>query len=249
MGLRNMFLKRRLLHLAAHLYPPEWRASYGDEFAALLDDTHPRWRDVFDVAAGGLAMQLRHSNVTRGAIALGLVGTVVAASIAFSMKDVYRSSALIRVVTDLPREEASEALSSVFREAMIPPALASVADTYGLYPGETDKLQRLAQDIRVTSHWKDPAVDGSDYSIGFDYSEPYLAQRVAEDVTSRILNQVRRDTTPGIRMELLDQAYLPELPFFPARPRIVLFGLGLGAFAGVLAGFVRRRYLRRVSIV
>jgi len=40
------------------LYPSWWRARYGREFDALLEDTAITWRDVLDVAVGALRMHL-----------------------------------------------------------------------------------------------------------------------------------------------------------------------------------------------
>lgn len=45
-------MKRWLVERLARCYPAQWRARYGDEYAALLAECDLRWRDVFDVAAG-----------------------------------------------------------------------------------------------------------------------------------------------------------------------------------------------------
>jgi len=58
---------RRLIRLAARLYPASWRARYGAEFEALLNDMRPAWRDVFDVVRGGLEMQIRWGHAARAA--------------------------------------------------------------------------------------------------------------------------------------------------------------------------------------
>ena len=44
--------------LAAALYPKNWRQEYGDEFAALLDDTKPGWRVFANALGGAIAMQI-----------------------------------------------------------------------------------------------------------------------------------------------------------------------------------------------
>ena len=68
---------RRLLHLVARLYPASWRARYGDEFHAVLDDVTPRWWDVLDVLRGGLTMRLVRSRMPVMAVAFGLAGACV----------------------------------------------------------------------------------------------------------------------------------------------------------------------------
>lgn len=45
---------KRIAHWFARLYPRQWRARYGREFDALLEDTNLRWRDVFGVALAAL---------------------------------------------------------------------------------------------------------------------------------------------------------------------------------------------------
>jgi hypothetical protein len=45
---------KRLARWLARLYPPQWRARYGHEFDALLEDVNLTWRDVFGVALSAL---------------------------------------------------------------------------------------------------------------------------------------------------------------------------------------------------
>ena len=50
--------RRRLIGLLIRLYPPAWRARYGDEFAALLHQHRLDPRTLLDVAAGALDARL-----------------------------------------------------------------------------------------------------------------------------------------------------------------------------------------------
>lgn len=52
-------MKRWLAKRLARSYPRVWRARYGEEYDALLDETELRWRDVADIAAGSLDAHLR----------------------------------------------------------------------------------------------------------------------------------------------------------------------------------------------
>jgi len=54
-------MKRLARHLA-RLYPGPWRARYGREFEALLEETNLTWRDLGDVIAGALRMRLKTWN-------------------------------------------------------------------------------------------------------------------------------------------------------------------------------------------
>ncbi len=47
---------RKLIHLAARLYPRQWRARYGPEFDALLEDVNPRFGDLLNIVKGAMFM-------------------------------------------------------------------------------------------------------------------------------------------------------------------------------------------------
>ncbi|MFF3559628.1 hypothetical protein ACFYXS_06265 [Streptomyces sp. NPDC002574] len=50
---------RRTAHTVVLLYPPAWRARYGEEFRALLDDMRPGPRQLLDIAVGAAAAWVR----------------------------------------------------------------------------------------------------------------------------------------------------------------------------------------------
>lgn len=56
-----------IVRFACKLYPRAWRARYGAEFEALLEDTGSGWRIALDVFTGGILMQIRSWRTT-GAI-------------------------------------------------------------------------------------------------------------------------------------------------------------------------------------
>jgi hypothetical protein len=49
---------KHLARCLARLYPRRWRARYGGEFEALLEDANLTWGDLFDVLSGALRMRL-----------------------------------------------------------------------------------------------------------------------------------------------------------------------------------------------
>ena len=60
---------KRLIRLAAKLYPGPWRARYGEEFEALLDDAGTEGRIAFNVLRGAVLMQVqRRLKVGTGAL-------------------------------------------------------------------------------------------------------------------------------------------------------------------------------------
>jgi hypothetical protein len=48
---------KRTIHFAVYLYPAWWRARYGPELDALLDDMSPGFGDLLNIAKGALLMQ------------------------------------------------------------------------------------------------------------------------------------------------------------------------------------------------
>jgi hypothetical protein len=87
---------KRWVRWAAWLYPAEWRARYGAEFDVFLDDTPLRWRDLADVLRGAAIMQMT-SWITYWKMALlaGVLGTVIAGGIAFTIPNQYVCTAVL----------------------------------------------------------------------------------------------------------------------------------------------------------
>jgi hypothetical protein len=73
----------RVARWIARLYPPVWRERYGDEFAALLEESGVTWRTAIDVAESALMMRVRSSSfwiIAPCLSALGAVGGIMVAS-------------------------------------------------------------------------------------------------------------------------------------------------------------------------
>ena len=68
---------KRLIRLAAKLYPKPWRERYGAEFDALLDDAGAGGRIAVDVLRGAVSMQAQHWEKTAvgAALAMAIVAT------------------------------------------------------------------------------------------------------------------------------------------------------------------------------
>lgn len=56
---------KRLARELVRLYPRHWRARYGQEFDALLEDVNLTWRDVIGVALSALEMRMKSTHVPR----------------------------------------------------------------------------------------------------------------------------------------------------------------------------------------
>ena len=81
---------RRVMKLLARLYPAEWRARYGAEYEALLEEGTPRMRDVADVVWVGIKMQAMSRGFVRVVLPCALAGMFAAGVISLIAPPQYR---------------------------------------------------------------------------------------------------------------------------------------------------------------
>ena len=106
---------RHLVRVAVRLYPARWRARYGLEFDALLEELEPSWSGLFNVVYGALTMQMKRAGVVAAACAVA--GAIVGGASAQRMPETYASTATLRLPsTDesfLQRAERAHAAESL----------------------------------------------------------------------------------------------------------------------------------------
>jgi hypothetical protein len=90
---------RRVFRFLVLLYPRSWRARYGCEFDALLEDAGLRWRDFGDVLLSAVAVQMRTWGFGKIVASLGLVGALLGAAGSFALPEHYVSEAVLRDVS------------------------------------------------------------------------------------------------------------------------------------------------------
>src|SRR5690349_14859352 len=88
-----------LLRAIALLYPHAWRARYGHEFEALVEDMTPGWRDVPNVLFGAIVMHLSKPSVITLAAGLTLAGSLAGVAVALARPPVFASSSRVEVRT------------------------------------------------------------------------------------------------------------------------------------------------------
>jgi hypothetical protein len=135
---------RPVITLLMHLYPKTWRARYGEEFEALIEDSPPRWSTVFDLLKGALQMQLSMPNFPRLAVILSAVGMLAGFGISFLVTPRYTSMAemALSVSPGTPPSSSRPDLAVHFSQ-MQDEALSRTA------------LSRIIQD----AHLQDPHLD------------------------------------------------------------------------------------------
>jgi hypothetical protein len=209
---------RRVLRFLVLLYPRSWRARYGCEFEALLEDAAPRWRDLGDVVLSALAVQMRTWGFGKIVAALGLAGALVGTAGSFALPERYVSEAVLRSEhADRTDPIGSAAFSHVLRRQ----SLEEVIRQDDLYEDELSQkpMEDVFLDMRHAIRISSPA--SGMINIAFHYDDRYKAQRALSD----IVNLVRRELPDA---EVRNAASLPRSPVEPNRVLVAGWGFGAG---------------------
>ncbi len=138
-------------------------------------------------------------------------GIVIATVVAFLWPDTYLSSALIRVTSSqVPdryvqtnlNQMLSERISAISQGVLSRSTLTNIIQTHDLYPRERRRLpmEDIIEEMR-TRHIRIGVVNlqNSTKSVGafpisFQYENRFLAQKVTQDIVSRLINENERET-------------------------------------------------------
>lgn len=197
---------KRLLRLAARLYPPWWRRRYAREFEAFLEDVEPGWGGLGDVMRGALVMQVR----TLGAIPVlcTLAGAIIGGAVAVRAPVVYASSATIRLTSRDAVQPASDEEVRVSLERAVAASGGAPASIY-LMLRSRDSAQAVAQ---LTYLDRDPA----------------QAHRMAE----RLVSAIGTEHVLGSAEVLAP----PRLPTMPVERPVATSAASGGAFGLLAGG-------------
>ncbi len=227
---------KRVTRWAMRLYPPAWRTRYGREFEALVEDVGPGGRDLWDVVAGGIKMQIMAWTWRRTA-AFALAGAAVAGVIAARTPDVYISTAVVRIE---PRgSNPPRWLSLGEQDVLSRTSLAEIIRRPGLDLYKDERAEQPLEDIiqamrdRYIRIVPLQAVRRDDaaaaFEVSFQYRDREKAQAVTKELTERLIEK-----TKGGRMEVIEPASLPQRPSFLNRLTLVGAGLAVGLGIGLV---------------
>ena len=137
---------RRLARLLAKLYPPRWRARYGEEFDGLVCRRPIGWADLADLVKGAFMMHLRHGTGARVAVG-GLAGLALGFALTFALPSRYESFVDLKIW--VPGGGAKE-LDLAIRKAMSLKAMANVIQTQKFFEEEqrTMPLEEVVERLR-----------------------------------------------------------------------------------------------------
>jgi hypothetical protein len=210
------------MHLAARLYPRRWRARYGAELHALIDDVAPEWREVLDLVCGGLLMRIRTANPAAMAAILGMTGAVLAGAGALAAPARFESRGMMTATAmggaDMGRLQSvlGRAAESAFAPGEMPRARIAVIRT----------------------------ADPTEIEIGYVDADPRRAREMTERLMTRAIEanlDLAATRSSGLRLRIVTR---PDLPRSPSRPYLVWLiaaGFGGGAVLGAAIALFRRR--------
>jgi hypothetical protein len=252
---------KRIMRFFARLYPSSWRSRYGTEFDALLEDATPSGRDAFDVLRAALKMQVTTWTFRRIVLAGVGAGILMAAAVSVALPAHYLSqSSFTLMPTDgsSPANESTRQLvSSMERNVFSREFLTAVIHEHNLYWRERlrmpldDVVEKMRSAISV--HSLPVTASGKRDTITlvvqFDYSDPRVAQRVNEELTSRFIEGgLNSQLASNWTFSVPEAPSLPLRPAAPNRARLSTVGLVAGLFAGLtLAILLRSRHGKTAS--
>jgi hypothetical protein len=255
-----------MIHFAVHLYPAWWRAKYGPECEALLEDIDPGIGSLLNIAKGALLMHFKRLDLPVSAAACGLLGTGVAALLFFAIPGRYASTSIVEIrADDLAAEPTPTAIVSL---AFSDSNLAGLIERHGLYADEHGRrsvaaaIARFRGDVSVhvialeSAGRTDQSGDRPNAALfrnqgtlrlSFAYPDSRKAQEVAAELGGLVidagLDARERDSTNGIHnREQLRVAGPPhQVPAGPNLMVLVSLGTGAGVLVGVGIATLRRR--------
>ena len=252
---------RKLVRLAAQLYPRDWRLRYGAEFEALLDDSGSAWKDVFDVLGGAFKMQISMWSFRNVTLACGVIGLLMASGLAWWLPNVYVSRAMLRITpTQIPENlvpetynrQIADRIRAIWKQVATRGSLAEIIQRPELNLYRNDRQHKPLEDVIDKMKTDDIRIEilagsfrkpSSAFYITFNYPDPVVAQKTTSALVSKMVDanaMLAKSGTAADNLDLLDPASLPQTPAAPNRWQIVGLGLVAGLATGALVFGVRR---------
>ena len=247
-------MSRKLLLLAAALYPRAWRARYADEFAALLEDVDPAFRDALDVLGGALRMQLRSQTIWKIAASMALAGGIAGAVLAYRAPARYESTSALRMSPVGPADATYVAyrLSELQHVILSSTNLSSKIVRLGLYKSERRSLPmtQIVDGLRRRDLHVSAAPDGA-LSISFAYPDRAAAQNFLNAIVADMIDnnlqvsiltqRFAAPNSPGEQLKLERPATFPHSALARNPVPYLAWGLALGLLAGLFASVLMSR--------
>jgi uncharacterized protein involved in exopolysaccharide biosynthesis len=190
---------KSLARFFIHLYPRTWRARYGEEFQALLEDSPPTVTSLFDLLKGALQMQFSRLTFTKRAVLLSLTGLLLGFAASFLIAPRYISSTEL-MLTQAGVGPAQHAnLSGQFlrmeSEILSRSHLSRIIQDPRLDLYKSERQVEPLEDVIENMRRKNiriqpvtyPGISGDDtlvFMIEFGYTDAHIAQAVVQTLVT-----------------------------------------------------------------
>jgi uncharacterized protein involved in exopolysaccharide biosynthesis len=186
---------KRLARSLIGLYPASWRARYGDEFEALIEDSPPGIRGILDLMKGAIKMRLTVPSFPKLALLLSIAGLLAGLGVSFVVAPRYvsRSTLMLIATPGSPESDVRPVAIELQQENLRRTSLSAVIHDprLNLYPEERAKRpledvieQMRDQDIRITI-----AAPGSTaMTISFAYRDPQKARNTVQVLVTKLID-------------------------------------------------------------
>src|ERR1017187_3114640 len=131
---------KTLVRWAARLYPAAWRARYGVEMEALLEDAGSGAGDLWDIVRGALFMQMTSLSFWKILAGCSLAGVLAAAIWSVALPERYVSTAVMRI--DAAPGDARIQMMRLQQVALSRFSLLSIISGQNLYVKERKSRRR-----------------------------------------------------------------------------------------------------------
>ena len=173
------------------LYPRSWRERYGEEFAALLEQTNSGWRDAYNIAQGAIIMQLSKTTT----MAVGAVAGLTICLAAWAMHDTSYQAIVTAKAMEL--DPFHRRVQLVLSRS----SLTAIIERYNLFPVErkSKPFEEVIEGMR--NRIKISQVKPNGVILTFNYGDELKAGQVAAELSSALgfsANQPVVSKQPGI---------------------------------------------------
>jgi hypothetical protein len=220
---------KRLMRLATGLYPARWRARYGREFEALLEDMNAGGPDFWNIVHGGLVMRLTSIGLIPAGLAVA--GLLLGVAVTVKKRELYRSSATVTLKSNDP-QNVRRILGSTFGP--------------GSHP--STGVEKAAW-IRVAVDERGPAQkDGATrLVVASEDEDAAKAQRVARQLVDLVAKTAAQAVNPPLVFDTISAPNLPTAPSGPSRTALALSSVAAGLLLATVTFWFRQRFFDQRS--
>ena len=249
---------KTLLGWATRLFPAAWRARYGDEMEALLDDVAPGAGDLWDLVKGALFVRMTSLSFWKILAGCTVAGVLAAGIWSVTLPQRYVSTSVVRIGAD---PSSLDRLQVAQQAALSRRSLAEIIRRPNLNLYASERKQIPLEDVIQQMRNRDlrlRRLDAATFTVEFASQNPATAQATVQALVDRLIElNAAGAANPGdtaAPMEVVSPASLAPYPQGPRRMRVMASGLGVGLVLGLVCGAVwslkrrnQRWSLRRIA--